>query len=58
MNGNFFGVVGGAFLLGFVVAGHGIWCGKDGQQDGGTWSGDSGKFAVAGTDDTGLTQNA
>jgi hypothetical protein len=55
MNGIFFGVVGGAFLLGFVVAGRGIWCGKDGQQDGGTWSGDSSKFGGAGTNDTGFT---
>jgi hypothetical protein len=42
-NGIFFGVVGRAVLLGFVVAGRGIWCGKDGQQDGGMWSGDGSK---------------
>jgi hypothetical protein len=27
-------VVGHAPLLGFVVVGRGIWCGKDGEQDG------------------------
>ena len=37
----FFGVVEGASLLGVCGAGRGIWCGKDGHQDGGTWSGNN-----------------
>jgi len=40
----FFGVVEGASLLGFRGFGRGNLAGKDGQQDGGRWSGDDGQI--------------